>query len=126
MIDKKTSIKRFEDLEVWRDAQALAVSIYKMTENFPDDEKFGMTSQIKRSSSSVSANIAEGFGRKGNSEKIQFYRIAYGSLLETKNFVYLAQKLNYIDAKNTEQKISYIEHLQKQLNGIFKYLGNNV
>lgn len=122
MIDDRNSNKRFEDLEVWQDAQTLAVYTYKLTRQFPSDEKFGMSSQIKRASSSISANIAEGFGRKGNNEKIQFYRIAYGSLLETKNFVYLAQKLEFIKDEQATKVTEQIEHLQKQINGIMKYL----
>lgn len=122
---KGSLIKSFEDLEVWQDAQALAVSIYKMTKQFPDDEKFGITGQIKRSASSISANIAEGFGRKTNLDKAHFYHIAYGSLLETKNFVYLSHKLGYISEADKSQKIDYIEHLQKQINGVFRYFNSN-
>lgn len=127
MVDgrKRNSIKRFEDLEVWQDAQSLAVSIYKLTKTFPKDEQFALTSQIRRSSSSISANIAEGFGRRTNGDKVHFYHIAYGSLLETKNFIYLSHKLGYISDSDKNEKIEFIEHVQKLINGVLRYFKVN-
>lgn len=91
-------ITRFEDLVVWQESIDITVRVYQITKLFPKEEIFGITSQMRRAASSVPANIAEGFGRRSIKDKLHFYDIVYGSLLETKNFLYLAQKLEYIDA----------------------------
>ena len=88
MVDS-IKIQSFEQLHAWQEAQTLAVFVYTIIKQFPKNEIFGLTSQIKRASSSVSANIAEGFGRRTIADKLHFYAIAYGSLLETKNFPHL-------------------------------------
>lgn len=119
MVDK---IKRFEDLLAWQKAQDLAVEIYKFSKDFPTDERFALTNQIRRASSSVSANIAEGFGRTSNKDELRFYSMAYGSLLETKNFIYLAQRLEYI--KIDSNITNNIESCQKILNGLIKSIKN--
>ena len=108
-------IKNFEDLKIWQNAQALAVDIYTLTKDFPASEIYGLTNQIRRSSTSISANIAEGFGRRTKKDKLHFYTIAYGSLLETKNFIYLSQKLNFSLKDETKKIIDTILVLQKQL-----------
>ena len=88
MVDGR--IASFEQLTVWQESQALAVSVYKITKLFPKDEMFALTNQLRRAASSISANIAEGFGRETSKDKSHFYTIAYGSLLEVKNFIYLS------------------------------------
>ncbi|MBP7760859.1 four helix bundle protein [Candidatus Saccharibacteria bacterium] len=109
-------IGSFEDLEVWQESQNLAVRIYKLTKSFPNDELFAMTSQLRRAAYSVSANIAEGFGRKTKSDKLHFYTMAYGSLLEVKNFLYLSHKLQYLDDNSLSGVISHITSCQKLIN----------
>jgi len=121
MVDGK-KIQSFENLIVWQESQDLAVSVYILTKNFPKDEAFGLTSQIKRCSSSVSANIAEGFGRRTTADKLHFYSIAYGSLLETKNFLYLANKLGFIDEVVLEKILSQVVSSQKLLNALMRSL----
>ena len=69
-------IRKFEDLIAWQKAHALVLAIYKLTSNFPKEELFGLTSQIRRSAASAPANIAEGFSRNSNAEKIRFYNIS--------------------------------------------------
>lgn len=115
-------IESFEELEVWQMAQTWAVSVYKITRKFPSDEKFGITSQIRRSVSSISANIAEGFGRKTQKDKLHFYTIAYGSTLETKNFLYLANKLDYMDDQTLHKLIDQGVSVQKLLNAFMRPL----
>jgi four helix bundle protein len=124
MIDKK-KINSFEDMPVWQDAQDYAVVIYLTTKKFPKEEQYALTSQLRRAASSISANIAEGFGRKSSKDKAQFYRIAYGSLLETKNFIYLATRLNYLREEGQTKLIDNSEHLQKQINAILAYFKQN-
>lgn len=115
-------VRSFEDLLVWQEAQELAVAIYKITKLYPKDELFGITNQLRRAASSVSANIAEGFGRITVKDKLQFLAIAYGSLLETKNFVYLSGKLNYIDDAQQTQLLEQCTRCQKLLNGFRRSL----
>lgn len=114
-------ITRFEDMQVWQDAQNFAVSIYTITKTFPSDERFAIIDQMRRAASSISANIAEGFGRKSRKDMLHFYSIAYGSLLETKNFVYLSGRLEYLDTIQENVFVEAIENLQKQLNAINRY-----
>ena len=119
MLHKK--ITRFEDMPVWQDSQNFAVAVYEITKHFPKDEIYGLTSQMRRASSSVSANIAEGFGRKSNGDTAHFYKIANGSLLETKNFIYLSVRLGYIDKDLESGLIKDAENLQNQISAILKY-----
>lgn len=115
-------ISSFEDLRVWQESQILAVMAYRLVKQLPKDEVFGLISQMKRAVASVSANIAEGFGRKTNKDKLQFYRIAYGSLLETKNFLYLSEKLRYISNTQLEEILEQVVICQKLLNAFMRPL----
>lgn len=114
----------FEKSIAWRKAQNLAVLVYRFTKKFPTEEKFGITNQLRRASSSVSANIAEGFGRRALNDKKHFYTMAYGSLLETKNFVYLAEKLSYLEASEVEELLDLVVDCQKLINGLVRSLNN--
>ena len=89
-------VRRFEDLEVWKLAHRLALQVYQVTDTFPTKEQFGLTSQMRRSAVSIPANIAEGFGRSGKGEKLQFYNIAQGSLSEVRYYFLLAKDLLYL------------------------------
>lgn len=109
-------IRSFEDLEVWNVAQDLAVKVYEITKTFPRDEMFALTNQLRRSAYSISANIAEGFGRQTKRDKLHFYTIAYGSLLEVKNFLYLSNKLGYIDIPALKDVIDHTTSCQKLVN----------
>jgi four helix bundle protein len=75
----------FEKLDVWQEATQLAVKMYKVTKSFPEDERFGLISQMRRCSISISSNIAEGTSRFSSSDQIRFYEISYGSLMELLN-----------------------------------------
>lgn len=110
------AISSFEDLRVWQESQSLAVEVYRVTKKFPKDEMFAMTSQLRRAVSSVSANIAEGFGRVSRNDKTHFYTMAYGSLLETKNFLYLANKLEYITDNELSELLKQCIVCQKLIN----------
>ena len=110
------AIENFEDMRVWQISQDFAVEIYQITKLFPREEQFGVTSQIRRAASSISANIAEGFGRRSVKDKLHFYTIAYGSLLETKNFLYLACRLQYIADDDLSRLISHSVDCQKLIN----------
>ncbi|MCD4734749.1 MAG: four helix bundle protein [Bacteroidales bacterium] len=92
--------KSFLDLEVWQKAHKLVLEIYKQTQNFPDFELFGITSQLRRAAVSVPANLVEGYKRVGKADKIRFYNIAQSSLEETKYLILLATDLNYINSSD--------------------------
>lgn len=115
MVDS-IKIDSFEDLIVWQESQNLAVSIYRATKLFPSDELFSITNQLRRAASSISANIAEGFGRSTNKDKVHFYVIAYGSLLEVKNFLYLSNKLDYLNKSSLDKLLEQCISCQKLIN----------
>ena len=100
MENKRQPAKSFRDLIVWQKAHELALRIYKATVNFPKEEMYGITSQIRRSSTSVSANIAEAFKKTSNRDKVRILNIAQGSLSETEYFLLLANDLSYGDMKD--------------------------
>jgi four helix bundle protein len=87
--------RSFRDLTVWRKAHELVLAIYRLTESFPDREKFGLSYQMRRAAVSVAANIAEGFGKRSQAEKARFLNIAEGSLEECRYYLILAQDLGY-------------------------------
>ena len=88
---------RFEKLGVWQDARALYREASRLARKFPHEEVYGLTSQVRRASSSVVANIAEGSGRNSDPDFARFLEQAYGSLMETASHFYLALDENYID-----------------------------
>lgn len=106
----------FTDLNIWQESHKLSIEIYKLTKVFPKSETFGITSQIQRASTSISANIAEGFGRKGNREFLQFLYQAKGSLYETQNFIILCKDIGYIKSETSSELLNKYEALAKMLN----------
>ena len=86
----------FEKLDTWQMARALSVNIYKVTREFPDDEKFGIISQMRRAGISISSNIAEGSARFSGQDQARFYEIAYGSLMELLNQLIISVDLEYL------------------------------
>ena len=95
MFDDK--ITHFTQLEARKKNHELVLNIYKTTKKFPTDEMFGLVSQIRRSASSITANIAEGYGRRLKKDKNRFYQIACGSNAETQNHLILAKDLGYLE-----------------------------
>lgn len=89
--------KSFRDLIVWQKAHQLALAVYKVSSGFPKEEIFGLTSQIRRSSVSVAANIAEAFKKRSDKDKVRILNISQGSLSETEYFLMLAHDLQYTD-----------------------------
>ncbi len=98
---EKSPIKSYRDLEVWQQAMDLAVECYKLTQRFPKTEMFGIISQIRRSASSVPANIAEGHGREGRAHFIQFLRVAQGSLKELETHLLLSARVGFLHDKES-------------------------
>jgi four helix bundle protein len=86
----------FTELDVWKRAHQATLAVYKITKSFPRDERFGLTQQMRKAASSISANIAEGFGRRQPRDKAYFYVVSKGSLEELRYFLILARDLGYM------------------------------
>lgn len=110
-------IKTFQDLVVWQKAYALTLKTYRCTRTFPRDEVFGLTSQLRRAASSVSANIVEGFAR-GTKEFLQFLVIARGSLEETKFHLLLAKDLEYLHVETYQEFQRLTDEVGRMLNAL--------
>jgi four helix bundle protein len=114
------SIKSFTQLRTWQKARSFAVSIYKITQGLPSTERFGIASQLQRASVSIAANIAEGFSRNSQKEKINFYGIALGSLTEVESHLYISSDLGFVNKTQLSELINEIIELQKMINGLKK------
>ena len=105
----------FEKLDVWQLSRKLTITIYNISKQFPEEEKYGLTSQIRRAIISVSSNIAEGTSRQSGIEQARYTEIAYGSLLEVLNQLILASDLEYISVETVNLQRSAIEELVNKL-----------
>lgn len=94
--NKTTKIGRFTDLIVWKKGHAFTVEVYRITKSFPKEELFGLINQLRRAAVSFTSNIAEGFYRNSQKEKIQFYFISLGSLREIENQLLVARDVGYL------------------------------
>ena len=115
-------IKSFTDLIAWKEAHKLVLMIYKITKNFPKDELFGLTNQIKRASVSISSNIAEGFSRRSDLEKKQFYYLSLGSLTEVQNQLLIAKDVEYINNNIFKEIADQTVTVGKLVNSLLKYV----
>lgn len=105
----------FKELIVWKDSMKLAKSIYLVCLEFPGDERFGLTTQIKRSAVSVPSNIAEGAGRNSDKEFLRFLSISTGSLFELETHLLLAADLDFINLDRVKTLLDEVADLQKKL-----------
>ena len=113
-------IKSFSDLATWKEAHKLVLMIYKVTKQFPPDEKFGLIIQLRRAAVSVSSNIAEGFSRNTNKEKVQFYYMALGSLTEMQNQLIISKDLSYMSESRFDELMKHVIVVNKLINGMIK------
>ena len=119
-----SQIKSFIDLSAWKEAHKLVLAIYEATRRFPNEEKFGLVNQLRRAVVSISSNIAEGFSRNTNKEKVQFYYTALGSLTEVHNQSIIAKDVAYIDTRQFDKLMQQIITVNKLLNGLIKSAKN--
>ncbi|MBT8163930.1 MAG: four helix bundle protein [Acidimicrobiia bacterium] len=112
----------YRKLRVWKDAVDFAVACYEATSRFPSAERFGLTSQMRRSAASIAANLAEGSGRKSDREFARFTRIAGGSANETETFLILAGRLGYLPDETAAQLCAAIGSIKRQLAGLERTL----
>lgn len=113
-------IKTFTDLKVWQEGHKLVVLIYKITNGFPAKETYSLVDQMRRASASITANIAEGFGRHGYKEKLQFYFLAQGSLLELKNFILIAKDVGYLESDDFSSLVEQSNLTHQLLQGFIQ------
>lgn len=116
--------KSFENLLVWQEGHKLVVEVYRISTQFPRDEMFGLTNQIRRAAVSVTSNIAEGFSRNTNKDKLQFYYISMGSLKELKNQLIVARDFGYLDHETFEGLNSSEEMVGRLLSGLIRSVRN--
>ena len=108
----------FEKLDVWQNARVLVKNIYLSTAKFPSDEMFGVTSQIRRATMSISANIAEGMSRSTNKDKARFLNLSYSSAMEVINFLILSLDLGYLKEENYISLREQVEKVTNQLQAL--------
>jgi four helix bundle protein len=116
------SINSYRDLRVWQDAMTLAESCYRLTRQFPRDELFGLTSQIRRAAGSVPANIAEGHGRENTGNFVQHLRISQGSLKELETHLLLAQRVGILPEAHLQPALMQCESLGKMVRALIRSL----
>ena len=114
-------MKSHKDLDVWSKSIEFVLKVYKITKNFPSDEKFGLISQLRRAAVSIPSNLAEGAARNSNKEFIRFLYVALGSASESETQLIISQKLGYL---NDESVFNDLEDIQKMIMGLIKYLKN--
>jgi four helix bundle protein len=119
-------INRFSDLTVWQKAHELTLATYKLTEKFPRSEQFGIVSQLRRSAASVSANIAEGFGRRTTKELLRCLQISRGELEETRYFMILSRDLKHISPAEFESINNRCDSVGQLINALGRSLKNRL
>ena len=106
---------RFEQLEIWQASMALCERVYRLSQSFPVAEQYGITSQVRRSALSISANIAEGAGRSTDGDFARFIDIAFGSLMETVSHLTLAKRLQLIEEATFQEVYESCESIGRML-----------
>ncbi|MBI9017572.1 MAG: four helix bundle protein [Phycisphaerae bacterium] len=112
--------KSYCDMLIWQKSMALVTALYELTKTFPQDEKFGLTSQMRRAAVSIPSNIAEGYGRCSQNEFDRFLHIALSSLFELETQLQIACNLNYIDVDKTEEFYLLCNELERMLNSFIR------
>ena len=119
-MDKNNKINNHKDLDVWNKSISLVTDIYKLTKDFPKDEIYGLTTQMRSAAVSIPSNIAEGASRNSGKEFIQFLYISLGSASELETQIIISQNLGYLN--NFDNYLSQIESVKKMLNGLISHL----
>jgi len=119
-------LKNFKELKVWQKAYQLSLEVYNITKNFPSEEKFGLTSQIRRASVSIPSNIAEGYGRRTTPDYIRSLYIAYGSNCELETQALLSGDLDYINKDAQNSLLEEISEVERMLKALIKSLESKI
>lgn len=115
-------IRNFRDLKLWRHGMSLAVDIYKVSKNFPIEERYGLTSQVRRAAISIPSNIAEGYNRWYKKEYIRFLYFARGSCAELETQIEIAFELDYLENETKEYLQEKINHEARMLSALINKL----
>lgn len=115
-------IKNFKDLKIWVLGKEIVIDIYNFARELPREELYGLTSQLKRSATSIPANIAEGFNRFHNKEYRQFLYIALGSCAELETYLEISFALNFLEVKSKKQMLEKLDYEQRMLRNLIKKL----
>ena len=107
----RESAKGFEDLVVWQKAHQFVLAVYRLSRTFPRSEIYGLSSQFRRASVSIAANIAEGFKKRSKADKLRFYNIAQGSIEESRYYLILVRDLEYGDVSELKPLIEEVSKL---------------
>lgn len=116
----KIQIRRFTDLEAWKFAHELRINVLLEVKNFPDEYRYGLSSQMQRAAISVGSNLAEGFGRYSQKERIQFYRIARASLIELQDQMIVAHDISLISRLKFDELDNQAISTLKLINGLIR------
>ena len=119
-------LKNYKELKVWQKSFKLCLEIYKMTKNFPNEEKYGLSSQMRRASVSIPSNIAEGYGRKTLPDYVRSLYIAYGSACEIETQILLSGDLYYLKRENQKLLLEKIKEVERILMALIKSLENKI
>jgi four helix bundle protein len=121
-MEKSEYLFPFEKLDIWKLSIDMAETLYKITIDFPSEEKYGIISQIRRAGNSVGANIAEGSARFSEKDKARFIEISFGSLMEIAHFLYLSNRLGFLSTENLQHLKPQILELSNKINAYHKRL----
>ena len=117
-------LKNFKELKVWQKSYQLCLDVYKVTKGFPKEEKYGLTSQIRRASVSIPSNIAEGYGRRTTPDYVRSLYVAYGSICELETQIMLCGDLTYIEEENLRGIQNDIREVERMLKALIRSLEN--
>jgi len=117
-------VKTFKDLTVWQKAFQLCLEIYRVTRTFPADERFGMTSELRKTARSIPCNIAEGNRRKSTADYVRFLGIATGSGGELETLILMSSALHYVSDADLERLIDLYTEVDKMLESLIRSLEN--
>ena len=118
--------KTYKELDVWKKARAFVKEIYVITKDFPNEEKYGLMSQMRRCAVSIPSNIAEGYGRQFKKETVQFLHISRGSLYELETQMYIAYDLSFISEEKLNKLLADLEECRRLLSGLINYFEKNI
>lgn len=112
------AIQLFTDLKTWQEGHKLVIAVYKITKNFPKSETYSLTDQMRRAATSITSNVAEGFGRQTYKEKTQFYYLAKGSLTELKNQLLISHDVGYLKEEDFARLVNLAQITDQLLQGL--------
>jgi four helix bundle protein len=115
----------FQRVIAWQKSHEFVLSVYHITKNYPEDERFGLTSQFRRAAVSIEANIAEGYKKLSKPDKLRFFNIAQGSLEECRDYIILSLDLNYITEQEYNELCTLSEYASRMINSYCEGIINN-